>query len=68
MLLQFLKTDAEIVVIHSENEYGHLAKQLYSQVITIMPGGEYHTNLMEIVAEYELEDETNTSMLKLILW
>lgn len=59
MLLQFLKTDADIVVIDPENEYGPLAKLLHGQVIPITPGGEYHTNPMEIVAEYELGDETN---------
>lgn len=59
MLLQFLKTDADIVVIDPENEYGPLAKLLNGQVIPITPGGESHINPMEIVADYELGDETN---------
>ena len=59
MLLQFLKTDADIVVIDPENEYGPLARLLSGQVIPITPGGECHINPMEIVVNYELEDETN---------
>lgn len=59
MLLQFLKTDADIVVIDPENEYGALAKLLNGQVIPITPGGDSHINPMEIEADYELGDETN---------
>lgn len=59
MLLQFLKTDADIVVIDPENEYGPLARLLGGQVIPITPGGESHINPMEIVADYELGDETS---------
>ncbi len=59
MLLQFLKTDADIVVIDPENEYGPLARLLGGQVIPITPGGNSHINPMEIVTDYELGDETN---------
>ena len=59
MLLQFLKTDADIVVIDPENEYSPLAKLLGGQVIPITPGGASHINPMEIAVGYELGDETN---------
>lgn len=59
MLNVFLKSNADIVVIDPEDEYGALAKLLGGEIIKIVPGGENHINPMEIVTEYELEDETS---------
>lgn len=59
MLNVFLKTNSDIIVIDPENEYGALAKMLGGEVINIVPGGNVHINPLEIVVDYELEDETN---------
>lgn len=59
MLNVFLKSNADIVVIDPEDEYGALAKLLGGEIIKIVPGGENHINPMEIVTDYELEDETS---------
>lgn len=59
MLNVFLKTNSDIIVIDPENEYAALAKMLGGEVINIVPGGDVHINPLEIVVDYELEDETN---------
>lgn len=59
MLSVFLKSNADIVVIDPEDEYGALAKLLGGEIIKIVPGGDNHINPLEIVTEYELEDETS---------
>lgn len=59
MLNVFLKTNSDIIVIDPENEYAALAKMLNGEVINIVPGGDVHINPLEIVVDYELEDETN---------
>ena len=59
MLNVFLKTASDIVVIDPEDEYTALAKLLGGEVIKIMPGGKAHINPMEIMTDYELEDEMN---------
>ena len=59
MLNVFLKSNADIIVIDPEDEYTALAKLLDGEVIKVMPGGEAHINPMEIVSDYELEDEMN---------
>ena len=59
MLNVFLKSNADIVVIDPEDEYGALAKLLGGEIIKIVPGGDNHINPMEIVTEYEFEDETS---------
>ena len=59
MLNVFLKSNADIIVIDPEDEYTALAKLLGGEVIKIMPGGRAHINPMEIVSDYELEDEMN---------
>ena len=40
-------------------DYAALAKMLDGEVINIVPGGDGHMNPLEIVVDYELEDETN---------
>lgn len=59
MLNVFLKTNSDIIIIDPENEYAALAKMLGGEVINIVPGGDVHINPLEIVVDYELEDETN---------
>ena len=59
MLNVFLKTNSDIIVIDPENEYAALAKILGGEVINIVPGGDVHINPLEIIVDYELEDETN---------
>ena len=59
MLYVFLKSNADIIVIDPEDEYTALAKLLGGEIIKIMPGGEAHINPMEIISDYELEDEMN---------
>lgn len=59
MLNVYLKSNSDVVVIDPEDEYTALAKMLGGEVIKIVPGGEWHINPMEIVSEYEMDDETN---------
>lgn len=59
MLNVFLKTNSDIIIIDPENEYAALANMLGGEVINIVPGGDVHINPLEIVVDYELEDETN---------
>ena len=59
MLNVFLKSNSDIIVIDPEDEYTALAKLLGGETIKIMPGGEAHINPMEIISDYELEDEMN---------
>ena len=59
MLNVFLKSNADIIIIDPEDEYGPLAKSLDGEVVKIVPGGDVHINPLEIVCDYELEDETN---------
>ena len=59
MLNVFLKSNADIIVIDPEDEYTALAKLLGGEVIKITPGGNAHINPMEIVSDYEIEDEMN---------
>lgn len=59
MLNVFLKSNADIVVIDPEDEYTALARLLGGEVIKITPGGSAHINPMEIVSDYEIEDEMN---------
>ena len=59
MLNVFLKTNSDIIVIDPEDEYTALAKLLGGEIIKIMPGGNAHVNPLEIVSDYELEDEMN---------
>ena len=59
MLSVFLKTNADIIVIDPEDEYGPLCKLLGGEVIKIVPGGDVHINPLEIVSDYEMEDEMN---------
>ena len=59
MLNVYLKTNSDIIIIDPENEYAALAKMLDGEVINIVPGGDVHINPLEIVVDYELEDETN---------
>ena len=48
MLNVFLKSNADIVVIDPENEYGELARMLGGEVIEIRPGGANKINPMEV--------------------
>lgn len=59
MLSVFLKTNSDIIVIDPEDEYTALAKLLGGEIIKVVPGGENHINPLEIVTDYELEEELN---------
>lgn len=59
MVNVFLKTNADIIIIDPENEYASLAKILGGEVVNIIPSGDIHINPMEIVSNFDLEDETN---------
>lgn len=55
----FLKTNADIIIIDPEDEYGPLAKMLKGEIIRIVDGGSVHINPLEIVSNYELNEEEN---------
>lgn len=57
MLNVFLKSNADIVIIDPENEYGALAKLLGGEVIEIRPGGVNRINPMEVA--YTDNDDTS---------
>lgn len=59
MLFEFLRSNSDIIVIDPEDEYGALAKMLDGETIKIVPGGDVHINPMEIVSDYEMDDEEN---------
>lgn len=59
MLNVFLKTNSDIVIIDPENEYAALAKMLGGEVINIVPGGDIHINPLDIVGDYEWDEEYN---------
>lgn len=57
MLNVFLKSNADIVVIDPENEYGALCKLLGGEVIEVKPGGPNRINPMEVA--YTDNDDTS---------
>lgn len=59
MLNVFLKTNSDIIIIDPENEYAALANMIGGEVINIVPGGDVHINPLEIVVDYELDNELN---------
>lgn len=62
MLSVFLKTNADIIVIDPENEYGPLAQLLGGEVIKITPGGSNHINPLDLAyTDNNGEDEENSS-------
>ena len=62
MLSVFLKTNADIIVIDPENEYGPLAQLLGGEVIKITPGGSNHINPLDLAyTDNNGEEEENSS-------
>ena len=62
MLNVFLRTNSDIIVIDPEDEYTALAHELDGETIRIIPGGDIHINPLEIVDEYEFDEEDTNSI------
>ena len=63
-LCVLLGSDADIIVIDPESEYGSLAKLIGGVVVEIKPGGVNGINALALSSQYELEDETDPVLAK----
>ena len=58
----FLRQNSDIMILDPEQEYVYITKALKGQVISIMPGGRYHINPLDIVRldyEYDTDADEN---------
>lgn len=58
MLNVLLGTDADVIVLDPESEYGAMAHLLHGEIIKIAPGSPAHINPMDITSNYN-ENEGN---------
>lgn len=59
MMNVYLKTNADIIVIDPEDEYGPLSKMLNGEIVRVIAGGNVHINPMEIVSDDNADADEN---------